>query len=403
VNKHDLDTLQAEDKTTNHLEDEVRRRYAAAAKAVEPSLCCPTTPHDTSLLALLPKEIIDTDYGCGDPSEWVGEGEAVLDLGSGSGKACYVMSQKVGPTGRVIGLDANDEMLGLARRWQDEMAKRIGHANVSFHKARIQDMALDLDVAGRRLAEHPPTSVEDIAAYDTFCETQRASDPVVADDSMDVIVSNCVLNLVRPEEKGRLFREMARVLRRGGRAVISDIVCDEDPTEAILADPELWSGCISGAYREDTFLQAFADAGFHGIEILARSAEPWQVLDGIEYRSVTVRAFKGKAGPCLERNQAVIYRGPWSQVADDDGHLLERGARMAVCDKTFHLYTDPTGPYAGDIVPVTPRVEVPLEDARAFACDGNHVRSPRETKGATYRATETADGPSCCASDSDCC
>lgn len=227
------------------LDDEVRRRYAAAARAVEPELCCPTDVHDPALLALLPREILDVDYGCGDPSAWVSRGETVLDLGSGSGKACYVCAQKVGSEGRVLGLDVNDEMLALARRHQGDLEGRLGFANVSFHKAKIEDMALDLDA------------------------------------SVDVVVSNCVLNLVRPEEKERLFTEMARVIRPGGRAVISDIVCDEDPTPEILEDPELWSGCISGAYREDAFLEAFERAGFHGIEIvpiLPRGENPVDIL-----------------------------------------------------------------------------------------------------------------------------
>ncbi|MFV1959877.1 MAG: methyltransferase domain-containing protein, partial [Planctomycetota bacterium] len=266
----------------------------------------------------------------------------------------------------------------------------------SFHKARIQDLRLDLEAAGAWLAEHPIRTVEDLEAFDAHCDALRTQAPLVADDSVDVIVSNCVLNLVRPEEKERLFTEMARVLRRGGRAVISDIVCDEDPTPQILADPALWSGCIAGAYREDAFLDAFAKAGFYGIEIVSRAAEPWQVIDGIEFRSVTVRAFHGKEGPCLERNQAVIYGGPWSQVQDDDGHVLKRGERTAVCDKTYRILTDRRGPYGDDVLPVPPRVEVPLDRAAPFACRDGRARSPRETKGEDYHETREGEGASSC-------
>ncbi len=388
---------------TEHLESEVRRRYAAAAQAVEAELCCPTTPHDPDLLALLPREIVETDYGCGDPSAWVEAGETVLDLCSGSGKACYVMAQKVDAEGRVYGLDVNDEMLALARRHQDGMAERLGYANVSFHKARIEDMALDLDVADAWLAEHPLRPSEDVSAYETHCAALRRSQPVVADGSVDVIVSNRVLNLVRPEEKAQLFREMYRVLGEGGRAVISDIVCDEDPTPAILADPTLWSGCISGVYREDAFLEAFAEAGFHGIELVARAEEPWQIIDGIEYRSVTVRAFKGSAEPCLERNQALIYRGPWSQVSDDEGHAFVRGQRTAVCSKTFRLLTNPRGPFGKDTFRVPPREEVPHQEALPYARRASPIRSPQETKGADYHATRTSDGPSCSTDANECC
>jgi hypothetical protein len=209
-----------------------------------------------------------------------------------------------------------------------------------------------------------------------------------------------VLNLVQSEHKARLFAEIHRVLRRGGRAVISDIVCDEDPTPAILADPELWSGCISGALREDRFLQGFHDAGLYGIEILERVERPWRVIDGVEFRSLTVRAFKGKEGPCLERNQAVVYRGPWKSVSDDDGHTYPRGARVAVCDKTFGLLNDPHGPYAQSIVPIAPLQEIAVESAQPFACRGTTLRDARQTKGRDYRANHVAgsscDAPDCC-------
>jgi SAM-dependent methyltransferase len=320
----------------------------------------------------------------------------VLDLGSGAGKICYIMAQKVGLEGKVIGVDFNDAMLSLARKYQPEMASKLGCANTSFVKGRIQDLALDLESAEKWLRENPVTSVEGWAAFEGECDRLRSEAPLIEDESVDVVVSNCVLNLVRQQEKERLFAEIFRVLRRGGRAVISDIVCDEDPTPAIMADPDLWSGCISGAFREDNFLKMFEQAGFHGIEVLARPSEPWRVIDGIEFRSLTVRAFKGKQGSCMDRNQAVIYRGPWSKVQDDDGHTLLRGRRMAICDKTFRIMTDPQGPYAGQIDPVEPREEIALEDAGAFDCKRTAFRHPRETKGLEYHETSVGDQNACC-------
>lgn len=385
------------------LEGEIRERYANGARAVEPGLCCPTAGYDPALLKLLPREIIEKDYGCGDPSRHVCEGEVVVDLGSGAGKVCYILAQKVGAEGKVIGLDFNDTMLALARKYREEMAGKLGYRNVEFRKARIQDMALDLDAAGQWLKRHPIETIEQASAFEAHCQALRAQSPLIADESVDVIVSNCVLNLVRSEEKAQLFREMHRVLRRGGRCVISDIVCDEDPTPAILADPKLWSGCISGAFREDRFLQMFEEAGFYGVELLSRAEEPWQVIDGVEFRSLTVRAYKGKEGACLERNQALVYKGPWKQVRDDDGHVLHRGQRMAVCDKTFQIMTDPAGPYAGQVVPVLPRVDVPQDEAKPFDCHGSSVRHPRQTKGLEYHETRTADGKPTCTPGSGCC
>jgi len=384
------------------IEGEVLRRYAGAADESEASLCCAVDGYDQSLLEKLPQEIIEKDYGCGDPSRWVHEGEIVVDLGSGSGKICYMLSQKVGQDGRVIGVDFNDAMLELSRKYQEEMAQRIGYANVRFVKARIQDMGLDLERAETWLRSYPVISIERLAAFEAECDRIRKEQPGVADDSADVVVSNCVLNLVKPEDKRQLFAELHRVLRPGGRAVVSDIVCDEHPTDAILADPKLWSGCISGAFREDKFLEAFERAGFYGIEIVTRSHDPWQVVEGIEFRSVTVRAFKGKEGPCLERNQAVVYRGPFKNVLDDDGHRYRRGQRIAVCNKTFKLLTNPAGPYAGQFYAIEPNTEVPPGQAVRFDCKRSVLRDPRETKGLDYRETRLIEGGSCCG-DGSCC
>ncbi|MEM8737315.1 MAG: methyltransferase domain-containing protein [Planctomycetota bacterium] len=383
------------------MEQEVVERYAAGAQQVEPALCCPTS-YDPKYLKLLPQEIIEKDYGCGDPSEYVGEGETALDLGSGGGKICYILSQKVGAQGRVIGVDMNDTMLALAEKYRQDMAEKIGQANVEFRKGRIQDLALSWDKAQAFLDGHPIKDMAGVAAYEAEVDRLKREEPLIDSDSIDVIVSNCVLNLVATEQKKQLFGEMFRVLKKGGRCVISDIVCDEDPTPAILDDPELWSGCISGAFREDVFLQMFADAGFHGIEILKREDSPWHTIDGVEFRSMTVRAYKGKQGPCLERNQAVVYRGPWSQVRDDDGHTFKRGDRVALCDKTFKLLTDPAGPYASQLIPFEPYTEVPLGEAQPFACQGAKKRHPKETKGEDYHTTAPGE-VACCEPGSDCC
>jgi len=274
------------------VEEEVLRRYARGAGRVDGNLCCPTR-YDGRFLEVLPREILEKDYGCGDPSRWVEEGETVLDLGSGAGKICYILSQKVGPSGRVIGIDFNDPMLEVARRHQEAVGRAIGHANVRFLKGRIQDLALDLQRAQAWLDTHPAKTVEEQDAYRAHCGRLREEEPMVGAESVDVVVSNCVLNLVRAEEKPRLFGEIFRVLRRGGRAVISDIVSDEEPPPSVRNDPELWSGCVAGALREDRFLQMFEEAGFHGIEILERASEPWRVVEGTAFRSMTVRAFKG--------------------------------------------------------------------------------------------------------------
>ncbi|HVH07895.1 MAG TPA: methyltransferase domain-containing protein, partial [Myxococcota bacterium] len=124
-------------------ESAVRARYGKAARVKEAALCCPVT-YDPRHQEAIPEEIRDRDYGCGDPSLYVREGDTVLDLGSGGGKICYIAAQIVGRKGRVIGVDFNPEMLGLARKYRREMARKLGYDVVDFHRARIQDLGLSL-------------------------------------------------------------------------------------------------------------------------------------------------------------------------------------------------------------------------------------------------------------------
>lgn len=373
--------------TTTDTEKSVRRRYRRAAEAPQPALCCPTS-YEPRYLEAIPREVLERDYGCGDPTPYVRSGNTVLDLGSGAGKMCFILAQVVGPTGKVMGVDFTDEMLKLARQHQPEVARRLGYDNVVFHRGRIQDLALPLDEVEAYLQSRPVRSAAALADFEAFCDRLRASAPLIASDSVDVIVSNCVLNLVKESEKEKLFAEMYRVLRRGGQVAISDIVSDEEVPASMKRDPTLWSGCLAGAYQEDKFLEAFERAGFYGIQIEKYDEKPWQIVRGIEFRSVTVTARKGKEGPCWECKQAVIYKGPWKEVLDDDGHRLRRGQRMAVCDKTFGILS--SEPYAEEIIPVPPLKEVPLKKARGFACSGDTLRDPRETKGKRYRKTVAA-------------
>ena len=273
------------------VESAVSRRYAAAAQAVEPSLCC-AVDYDPALLEVIPTEVIERDYGCGDPSRHVREGEVVLDLGSGSGKTCFISSQVVGDSGKVLGVDANDEMLGLARGAQSVVSAAIGYDNIQFLKGRIQDLALDLERLQGWLVENPINHLDDWQRAEEIIRGWRSDDPLVASESVDIVVSNCVLNLVHPDDRRSLFAELGRVLKKGGRAVISDIVASADVPKHLQQDLSLWSGCVSGAFREDRFCEAFSAAGLVQVEVLHRQEEPWTVVEGIEFRSVTVRAYR---------------------------------------------------------------------------------------------------------------
>jgi len=224
---------------------------------------------DPSLLEVIPKEVIERDYGCGNPTHWVREGDTVLDLGSGSGKNAFICAQIAGRSGRVIGIDRNHDMLALARGAAPLVAAKLGFANVSFVEGAIEDLG---PISGGGSA-------------------------LVADESVDLVLSNCVLNLVNPAARSHLLKEIRRVLRPGGRIAISDIVCDREVPLALQQDPELWSGCISGAWQEDAFLADFRVLGLEDVCYADRSETPWKIVEGIAFRSVTVTAHLPGASP----------------------------------------------------------------------------------------------------------
>ena len=383
-----------------HLDHEqaVQQRYSGAAHQAEVGLCVPVQ-YDTSLLEVIPEEIVKKDYGCGDPSRYVRQGETVLDLGSGSGKASYMISQVVGQQGRVIGVDFTEEMLALAKRHQVSIGKRLGFHNVEFRRGRIQNLRLDLDLVDQYLRSNPVHSLTDLFELREFEERLSREQPMIPDESIDVVVSNCVLNLVRPEDKKQLFSELYRVLKRGGRIAISDIVSDEPVPDSMKEDPVLWSGCVSGAFQEEELVSAFEAFGFYGIHVEEMPSEPYQTVKGIEFRSITLTAYKGKEGPCIERNHAVIYRGPWKQVVDDDKHTFPRGARIAVCDKTYEICSK--SPYQDQFILVPPREEIPMEKAGPFDCSRDVRRQPSETKGKDYKVTQNS--PNICGPGDSCC
>lgn len=338
------------------VESAVLHRYGKASRAREAALCCPTS-YDPSYLKVLPREIVERDYGCGDPSRFARSGDAVLDLGSGAGKIAYILSQVVGPQGKVVGMDFNEDMLSLARKHQQTVGRRIGWHNVRFCRGRIQDLALDLDALDAWLEQRPVPSAVDLVQLRQQEQRLRRDRPLIADGSVDLIVSNCVLNLVRSEDKAMLFREMVRVLRDGGRVAISDIVSDAEVPEPMRQDPELWSGCISGAFEEEAFIRAFEDAGFHGVAIAEWSAEPFAVEEGIVFRSVTVTAHKESGKQDRYGDRVVLYRGPYPEVMDDAGHVFRRGARVSVSASTLALLH--SEPYAGDFIFLEPTEDQP--------------------------------------------
>jgi ubiquinone/menaquinone biosynthesis C-methylase UbiE len=276
----------------DNITQRVSDRYAKAASTGE-QMCCPTSYDMSQLKTFIPEEVLQVSYGCGTPAglDTVRPGETVLDIGSGGGIDCFAAARLVGPNGRVIGIDMTDVMLDIARRNASIVAANLGYpsSNVEFRKG---------------LADAMP----------------------VEDGTIDLIISNCVINLA--PDKRRVFREMFRVAKSGGRFTISDVVSDQTVPQYLVHDAEKWGDCLSGALTLTDYLSGLTEAGFRGIHLVKFS--PWRVIDGIHFFSVTLTGYKQ---PPLTVSSAYRYatlRGPFSHVADEQGLAFQRGVPQAI-------------------------------------------------------------------------
>jgi arsenite methyltransferase len=232
---------------TTGLKETIQAKYGEAAQRARSgdtsSGCCGTgcgcsDPIASNLYsadeqAALPGAAVTASLGCGNPTALIDlrEGQTVLDLGCGGGIDVFLSAKRVGPTGKVYGLDMTDEMLSLAR----ENQRKAGVTNVEFLEGEIENIPLP-------------------------------------DNSVDVVISNCVINL--SADKGRVLREAFRVLKPGGRFAVSDVVVRGDVPAAVRRSVELWVGCVAGALEEREYRQLLEQAGFAGVEV-----EPWRVYE----------------------------------------------------------------------------------------------------------------------------
>jgi len=241
-----------------NVQSAVREKYGAIATSVKTSKdktsCCgdPITSHlysDTET-GDLPADAVTASLGCGNPTALVQlePGQTVLDLGSGGGIDVLLSAKRVGPAGRVYGLDMTGEMLALAR----ENQKKAGATNVEFLEGTIEAIPLP-------------------------------------DNAVDVIISNCVINL--SSDKDAVLREAFRVLKPGGRFAVSDVIVRGDVPDDIRRNMELWVGCIAGALRDDEYSTKLQAAGFTAVEL-----DPWRV-----YRIEDARAFLTDSGVDVDR------------------------------------------------------------------------------------------------------
>ncbi|HZR22454.1 MAG TPA: arsenite methyltransferase [Vicinamibacterales bacterium] len=244
----------------------IQEKYGEAARqaaSAQPASCCggscgPITSnlYTDDETSTLPDAAVAASLGCGNPTALISlePGQTVLDLGSGGGIDVLLSAKRVGPTGKVYGLDMTDEMLALAR----ENQRKAGATNVDFLKGTIEAIPLP-------------------------------------SNTVDVIISNCVINL--SSDKDAVLREAFRVLKPGGRFAVSDVIVRGEVPEAIRRDVEAWIGCIAGALEESDYAAKLRSAGFVDITV-----EPWRIYDHVEapgkFASAFIRATKPAAQPC---------------------------------------------------------------------------------------------------------
>ena len=267
--------------------------------------CC-VAEYDLALLGPITDEVKARRYGCGSPIPAVLDGCTVLDLGSGAGIDCFIAAQLVGPDGKVIGVDMTDEQLEVARRNIAPIMTNIGfeRPNVEFRKGRIEEIPVD-------------------------------------DASLDVVISNCVINL--SSDKTTVFKEIWRALKPGGEFYISDIIADRRIPAALEADERLYSECLSGAAYFGDLRRTMRAAGFEDVRVV--SERPLgDVIEGIHFSAVNLRGFKvALEDECEDYGQVAVYRGTIpNQEASfllDSGHLFKAGKAERVCKNTADMLT----------------------------------------------------------------
>lgn len=230
----------------------VKKKYGEAAIKPELNFYCPTgyNPKD---LKHIPNKVLDVSYGCGNPAAIaeLTENETVLDLGSGGGIDCFIAAKRVGKNGKVIGVDMTNDMLDTARENAKAVAENLGYDVVEFRKGDLGSLPAE-------------------------------------DNTVDLVISNCVINLT--EDKADVFKEVLRILKPGGRFVISDIIADKPVPGYMRRDKELWGACLSGALTDKRFVEVAVDAGFP--DVILTQNYLYKKVEYINFYSVTLKGEK---------------------------------------------------------------------------------------------------------------
>ncbi len=288
-----------------------------SSKDLQTSACCPidsVAPHLAAIIQDLHPEVRERFYGCGTPIPDVLDGTTVLDLGCGTGRDVFLLSKLVGARGRVIGVDMTGEQLDVAKKHAAFHAERFGY--------------------GKTNTEFKQGYMEDLAALD------------IADHSVDVVVSNCVLNL--SPQKERVFSEIFRVLRPGGELYFSDIFASRRLTPAQNSDPLLLGECLGGALYLEDFRRVMEKTGFFDVRavesgvVTLQNEEIIRKAGMVTFTSKTIRAFKlPLEDRCEDYGQVAYYQGSIAhhphEFKLDDHHIFKTGAPMLVCGNTADM------------------------------------------------------------------
>lgn len=292
-------------------------------------------------------------YGCGVPVPFALEDKTILDLGSGSGRDCFLFSKLVGENGRVIGIDMTPEQISVALEHTDYHIEKFGYkkSNITFKEGYMEDLA-SLDIA---------------------------------DNSIDVVVSNCVFNL--SPDKERLYREVFRVLKPGGELYFSDVFTNRRLSAKAQSNPVLLGECLGGAMYTEDFRRLMAKLGCNdyrqmgAVKIEITNDEVQSQCEGAEFYSITVRAFKMELEDrCEDYGQVAYYKGgiPFSENGFilDDHHIFEKDKPMLVCSNTANMLSQSRfAPYF--------RIEGGLSKHYGlFDCSDNNTASTAATPGA---------------------